>query len=115
MLLRILLLLPLFAYHLHACNAVTAVITTLQLQDDSALNSWAMPAFITDIIFLSWIYSALISMLERLKAANETYKLDMYTKLGKTISVSQQFKSVIVCDSSLPTVSVVQQFRYRWQ
>jgi archaellum component FlaF (FlaF/FlaG flagellin family) len=47
-----------------------------------------MPAFITDIIFLSWIYSALISMLERLKVANETYKLDMYTKLGKTISVS---------------------------
>jgi archaellum component FlaF (FlaF/FlaG flagellin family) len=53
-----------------------------------------MPAFITDIIFLSWIYSALISMLERLKVANETYKLDMYTKLGKTISVSQLISQI---------------------
>ena len=56
-------------------------------QDGGVVNTWALPSFVADLVFLSWIYSALITMLQKLRAANETYKLDMYTKLGRTISV----------------------------
>ncbi|CAN0055145.1 unnamed protein product, partial [Choristocarpus tenellus] len=42
----------------------------------------AVPALLCDIIFLSWIYSALCNMLKELREKNETYKLKMYSQLA---------------------------------
>ncbi|CAM9630421.1 unnamed protein product, partial [Phaeothamnion confervicola] len=50
--------------------------------------AFAVPAMLCDMMYLFWIYVALMNMLQALQDANETYKLDMYTKLSWTISCS---------------------------
>jgi hypothetical protein len=46
---------------------------------------WTLPALLCDIVFLSWIYMSLVTMMKLLKEQNETYKLEMYSKLSSTI------------------------------
>jgi len=46
---------------------------------------WTFPALICDIIFLAWIYISLVSMMKLLRNQNETYKLEMYSRLSSTI------------------------------
>jgi hypothetical protein len=46
---------------------------------------WTFPALLCDIVFLSWIYMSLVTMMKVLKEQNETYKLEMYSKLSSTI------------------------------
>jgi len=47
---------------------------------------WSFPALFCDIIFLTWIYLSLVTIMKLLKQQNETYKLEMYTKLSSTIT-----------------------------
>ena len=38
---------------------------------------WSFPALLCDIVFLSWIYMSLVTMMKILREQNETYKLEM--------------------------------------
>ena len=48
---------------------------------------YSFPALICDIIYLSWIYVSLSSMMKQLKDRKETYKYAMYYKLSLIILV----------------------------
>jgi len=74
-----------------------------------ALNMFALPAFLADIIFLTWIYSALMNMMELLKANDESYKLEMYNKLARCISIF-----VVSFTFLLVVVLAVQAQSYNW-
>lgn len=49
-------------------------------------SGWALPAYLVDMIFLMWIYTSLVKMLETLQESGETFKLGMYQQLARTIT-----------------------------
>ncbi|CAM9534528.1 unnamed protein product [Chrysoparadoxa australica] len=55
--------------------------------EDDSQAMWALPALLANLVFLGWIYSALVNMLQALKDNNESFKLQMYQRLTFTVSV----------------------------
>ncbi len=48
---------------------------------------YSLPVQLCDLVFIMWIYVALVSILQHLRQRNETYKLELYTKLARTLAV----------------------------
>ena len=97
------------------------VATTKKIQATSGLHSsnprqssvWLeMPVLLFDLIFLVWIYVALINMTDQLKASGQTYKLSMYTQLANTIAV---FVALVSGLTAVIFVAKLGFFEWPWQ
>lgn len=79
---RALILRPFCVYQVSEISEATAIKSQ---GGPSGRMWWTLPALLCDIVFLSWIYMSLVTMMKLLKEQNETYKLEMYSKLSSTI------------------------------
>lgn len=79
---------------------------------DGLVSVWTLPAFFTDLVFLGWIYTALVSMLQLLEEEKETYKLNMYKRLSWTIST---FVCIFACLSVLIVTFEVGNYDWLWE
>ena len=72
---------------------------------------WSFPALLCDIVFLSWIYMSLVTMMKILREQNETYKLELYTRLSSTILL---FVSLFGCLTLVVLLSRIGFFVWPW-
>jgi hypothetical protein len=72
---------------------------------------WSFPALLCDIVFLSWIYMSLVTMMKILREQNETYKLELYSRLSNTILAFVSLFGILTLVVSLSRVGV---FTWPW-
>jgi len=79
--------------------------------DGSNRMLWSFPALLCDIVFLSWIYMSLVTMMKILREQNETYKLELYTRLSSTILL---FVTLFGCLTLVVLLSRIGFFVWPW-
>ena len=71
-----------------------------------------VPVLLFDLIFLVWIYLALVNIMATLRACGQTHKLDMYTRLAYVIGT---FVALVSLLTVVIFVSRLGAFEWPWE
>ncbi|CAM9296844.1 unnamed protein product [Ascophyllum nodosum] len=74
----------------------------------------SIPALLTDMVYLTWIYGTLANMLKELKELNETYKLKMYRALAWTLGAFVTLFTMLTIAMLAAEGSPDQSWEWKW-
>ncbi|CAM9116021.1 unnamed protein product, partial [Laminaria digitata] len=75
----------------------------------------AVPALLTDMVFLMWIYGTLANMIKELRELNETYKLKMFKSLAWTLGTFVTLFTVLTVAMLAAEGSQEQSWQWKWE
>lgn len=75
----------------------------------------AVPALLTDMVFLMWIYGTLANMIKELRELNETYKLQMFKSLAWTLGTFVTLFTVLTVAMLAAEGSQEQSWQWKWE
>ncbi|KAJ8614135.1 hypothetical protein CTAYLR_004649 [Chrysophaeum taylorii] len=78
-------------------------------QDNGGSLTWDVPLLVVDLAFVTWIYSALVHMIDLLAASKQTYKLRMFSRLYTVLSTFVVLAGVVTAAVTLSSLGA-----FRW-